>query len=235
MEFTFYNNSSQLTFSGDGITYGYIGRATAQSLTQAGTSTVSNTTGRSTYTIDWPADIIVVLPVKTSGSTALINTTQSGSTWTITVHKGTTSTDSNGFSIQEYTEVYVYGAPPSTTDSSFMMYDVNGVPCADLTKTPIFVRGLLSLSSTVTDTTWTPPSSITSPGIIGAPPGYRSSTVQSGSSWINKQFGYGWILESDGSISRVIYLETWNKDDGPISVQNVVNQTTNIVTSVSGL
>jgi hypothetical protein len=234
MEITFYNPSGELTFSGDAITYSYIGKATPTGISQAGTSSVSNTVGRSTYTITWDGDIVVALPLKTNGPQVVLSTVKSGSTWTIAVMKGNGSFDSNGFPTQEYTEVYVFGAPPSTATSQFMIYDVNGVPCGDLSRQPLLYKAIIALSSSVTDA-WTPSPAITSPAVVGNPLGYRSTSVASGSKWINRVWGFAWSLGTDGQISRGLYVNDWSSDDGPIAQTLVAVPGNAIITTVQGL
>lgn len=234
MEMTFYNPSGDLTFSDSGFIYSYIGLATATGIVQAGTDPIENYTGYSTYTITWAGDIVVVLPVKTNGATTIVDVSQSGTTWTITVMKSDGTTDSLGFSVQEYTEVYVFGTPSSTATSQFMIYS-NGVPSGDLSKQPFFCKGLLSLSNSTSDNTWTPPSTISSPGILGASACYRKSSAASGSRWINKEFGYAWLLNGDGSISRVQYLTSWNNDEATIGNTTVAFQDVAMITTVTNL
>jgi hypothetical protein len=235
MEMTFYNQSDELTFSADGITYSYVGRATQAGIIQAGNDAVENHCGYSTYTISWAGDIVVALPLKTNGATVLIDATQSGTTWTITVMKANGTQDGLAFPNQEYTEVYVFGAPPGNATSQFMLYDGSGVPSGDLSRQPLLSKGLLSLSSDSTNTTWTPPSAIASPAILGAPPGYRRTSVFSSGKWTNREFSYGWILESSGAVSRVSFLASWYRDDASIGNTTVLYQTAAIMTTVAGL
>lgn len=235
MELTFYNTSDQLTFSGDGIVYSYVGRASPVSLTQPGTDTVLSTGGSSTYSIAWGGDILVVLPLKTNGSTVLLGATQSNGVWTITVHKSTGALNSNSFDVQEYTEVYVFGAPPAGASSTFMLYDGNGNPTGDLSRLPLMVKAILSLSNNPTDSTWTSLGGIAAPGIVGAPLGYKTTSVRSGTTWTNRQYGYAWLLDANGNISRTQLQTSFSKDDGGIAVQSGMQPVSSIVTSVAGL
>jgi hypothetical protein len=234
MELTFYNPNNELTFSADGITYSYVGQASATGIVQAGSDPIENYCGSSTYTISWAGDIVVVLPLKTNGPTVLVETTQSGSTWTITVMKGNGTLDALGFPVQEYTEVYVFGAPPSTATSQFMIYDVNGVLSGDLSRRPLLSKGILTLSADPLNHTWTPPSPISSPGIMGVPYGYNTSSTQSGM-WTNKTLAYAWILETSGAVTRTTYQTAWTKDEA--SIGNSVNlfPAAAIMTTVAGL
>ena len=101
------NEGRELVFSDSGLTYSYVGRAAFVGITPAGTSATDSGSGFSTYTISWPGPITVALPVKANGSTLFLNATQSGTTWTITVHKANGSFTELGFDVQEQTEVFV--------------------------------------------------------------------------------------------------------------------------------
>lgn len=221
MEMTFYNPSGQLTFSADAITYGYIGRATPQGIygsqptNSGGSVAASGYSGYGVYTIAWAGDIIVALPVKTNGATVLLSKTRSGNVWTINVFKSNGTLDPYGADNQEYTEVYVFGAPPPGTTSQFMTYDENGNPSGDLSRLPLLIKGLLSLPevTSMSSSTWTPPSSISSPAIVGGPPGYNASVTKPSTYYLNQVYQYAWKLESSGAISRVVYLSSWSRDD----------------------
>jgi hypothetical protein len=235
MEMTFYNTSDQLTLSADGLTYGYLGRASNASIVQPGTDPVLSKAGYSTYTIYWPGDILVVLPVKVNGPTALKDVSQSNGTWTITVFKATNTGNSLGLENQEYTEVYVFGAPYPGVDSICMLYDGNGNPSGDLSRPPLTVKGILSLDGNPANTTWGA-SGIPSPGIIGSPLGGRATSNKFGTTqWNNRTYGYGWMLDGNGNIMRALINDTYSRDDGGISTYDYPLPVQAIVTSVAGL
>jgi hypothetical protein len=232
---TFYNASGGLTFSSDGVTYSYIGRATQSSLVQPGAGSVSRSAGQSIYTIEWAGDIVVALPVKANGVTALLSTTKSGTTWTINVFKSNGTADSQALDAQEWTEVYVFGAPPAGASSVFMLYDASGNPVADLSRRPLTYKSLLHMNSGVIQ--WTPPALATVPAVLGWPVDYKANTSRIGltsfyNSWV---YSYGWQLGANGVIQRNAFAIRWAQDDGGTSPVDIINAIDAIYADVSGL
>lgn len=234
-EFTFYNaTTNELTLSADGFTYGYIGRATLTNVAQATTGTITKTAGRSTYTIDWAADIIVALPLKSNGTTALLNMIRSGNTWTITVHKGNGATNADNFDIQEATEVYVFGMPVPGTLSTVNLFDVNGVVCADLSRQPLTYKAIISMGAGVLDVPM--PGGASVPAIVGAPFDRFVTSVAQSSLFINREHGRGWQLNAGtGRIERNVFLDRWTQEDGGASPVNDIYAINAILIEAAGL
>lgn len=142
---TLYNDANQLTLSDQGITFGYIGKATFNYITQPtiapfpGTPTrLDLNAGLSSYSITWAAEILPVVPIKSNGGTRVHSYTRSGDTWTILVHKASGTYDSNGLSIEEPTEVYVFGYPISRqSDWGIAIYNDSGILTSDLSRRPL--------------------------------------------------------------------------------------------------
>lgn len=233
MEFTFYNPSGQLTLSGDGITYSYVGRATLSSVSQAGGNTTSKGSGGSTYTVNWAGDVLVALPVKSNGTTALTNLTRSGDTWTIVVHKGNGSFDADGFDVQEATEVYVFGAPAANATSTFMLYDINGVPCADLSRRPLTYKERISMSASTLE--WAASIGAATPAIIGWPQDYNVTSASAAPSFINRTFARGWQLSNTGTVLRNTFLTRWVREDGGATPVDTIRPIDAMLIEVAGL
>jgi hypothetical protein len=208
-----YNGSGALTFSSDGMIFGYIGKATNTAIQQAGTSTIDAFAGYSTYTIDWPGKIIVALPLILNKPTALRSVSQSGVTWTITVHRGSSASDSLGFDVQEVAEVFVFGAPVSVSGWGLAIRNQAGDLTGDLSRRPLFFDRFVDFGDSVPSVTMT---GLTKPAFIGAQPTWiRTTEMIDGSTWENREIIGGWMLEAGGVMSRANIL--WNRfeDDGP--------------------
>jgi hypothetical protein len=232
--FETYNASGELTMSFDGTTYGYIGKATLSSVGQASGGSITKVAGNSVYTIAWAADIIVALPVKANGTTALRNVSLSGGIWTITVHKGNGSFDANGFDIQEATEVYVFGAPVAGTDSIFMLYNANGVACADLSRRPLTYKSRVSIAANVLN--WTLPGGVTTPAIVGTPSDRNITSVISSPQFINRYQARGWQLNTGtGKIERNVFQNRWFKEDGGATPEDTIRSIEAILIDANGL
>lgn len=226
------NPGSELVFSGDGITYSYIGRASLVSVAQASGGSVTKGRGVSTYTITWPGDILVALPVKSNGTTSLINTTRSGSTWTILVHKGTGAVDANGFDIEEATEVYVFGAPGAVSGYGAFFFDAAGACVADLSKIPLTWRGRLTMAANVD--TWALPGAVGVPAIVGWPMDRNVTSVSDAPFFINRYQARGWQL-SGGNVVRYIYQDRWLREDGGASPVDIIRPIDAILIDASNL
>lgn len=228
-----YNNSNELTISSDGLVYGYIGQASLSSVAQATGNSIVKTFGRSTYTITWAGDIIVALPVKTNGTTALISMSQAGSTWTITVHKGNGTLDANGFDIQEATQVYVFGRPTAVSGFGLALYNAAGNLSADLTRQPLTYKARLSIAANGID--WTPPTT-TTPAIIGSPSDRNITSVSEAPFFINRFQARGWQKNnSTGKIERNIFQQRWLKEDGAETAVDIIRSIDAILIEANGL
>lgn len=205
------NAQGELTISDSGITYGFIGRANLISVTQAGTSGDFDATGRSTYGITWAGDIVVALPLKMNGSTALKSVTRSGNSWTIEVHKSNGTVDALGFDNQEATEVYVFGAPTGASGFGCALYASTGEVVADFNRRPIICAGRVSVTQTAD---WAIPGGVSVPLIIGNPTGASSTSTSSGSFWITKSYTTAWRLSSTMLIGISLYMTFRSRDDG---------------------
>lgn len=226
------NPGNELVFSGDGITYSYIGRASFVKVSQATTGTILKINGVSTYTITWPGDILVALPVKANGTTSLINATRAGSIWTILVHKGTGAIDANGFDIEEATEVYVFGAPGAVSGYGGWLYDADGNCVADLSRIPLTWRGRLAMATNVD--TWSLPGAVGIPAIVGWPMDRNVTSVRNPPFFINRYMARGWQLVGD-DVVRYIYLERWVREDGGASPVNIIRPIDAILIDASNL
>lgn len=216
----------------DGITYSYIGRASLVSVQQSSANALGET-GKSTYSAYWPGDIVVALPAKTNGTTTLLGYTRSGDTWTIEVHKGNGSVDANGFDIEEATEVYCFGAPAPTADSIIMLYNVNGVPCADLTRRPLTFAARIVLPANVTD--WAPPVATSVPAVLGWPSDRLTTSSGSGFQVANNTFGRGWQLSPTGHLVRNPYLMFRHVDDFAFQSVDQIRPLNAILIEAAGL
>lgn len=201
----FENGSGGLTLSSEGQTYGYIGQATYVSILQPPTGvTLAESSGYSTYTIDWPGQIIVALPVKTNGGTALLDMQQSGSTWTITVHKGTGSLNSLGFDVEEATEVYVFGRPTSVSGWGVALYNQAGVLTGDLSRRPLTFDRYLTFAANVVNASF---SGLSIPAVIGQATWYETVSLPYDSTFNdNRQYWGAWKWNSTlGILQRTTF------------------------------
>jgi len=221
-----------LTISSDGITYGYIGRATNTGVSQSGGTTNNRSIGQSSYTINWAGDIVVALPIKANKTTALVNITQSGEVWTIRCHAGTGTSDSFGFENQEATEVYVFGTPVSVSGFGLALYNASGGLCADLSRQPMTVRGVSTHAADALN--WPLPGGMTTPAVVGMPQDYNWQATSDGSFWINRFRSYGWTL-FEGQLRKQSYVTRRLREDGPIASVTVITTTNAIVIEASGL
>lgn len=226
------NPALELVFSDSGITYSYIGRASLVSVAQASGGQVTKGRGVSTYRIDWPGDILVALPVKANGTTSLINTTRSGNTWTILVHKGTGAIDANGFDIEEATEVYVFGTPGAQHGWGGWLYDASRNCVADLSRIPLTWRARPSMAANVTS--WPVPGGVGVPAILGWPMDRNVTSVRDTPFYINRYQARGWQLDG-GNVVRNIYQDRWVREDGGASPVDLVRPIDAILIDASNL
>lgn len=214
------NNANELVLSDAGITYGYIGRAALVSVVQAGTGLVSATAGRSIYSIDWPGDILVALPVKANGTTEFRSATRTGNSWSIVVHKANGATTALGFDVQEATEVYVFGAPSAAAAAPWgvLIYDDNEKVCADLSRRPLAYKARIVMSDPLVS--WTMPPGSYVPAIIGNPIGGTRTSVRTGAVHVIRTYSSGWTLEASGELAILLYQDRREQDDGPAVAYN---------------
>jgi hypothetical protein len=213
------NPALELVFADSGITYSYIGRAGLVSVAQASGGQVTKGRGVSTYSIDWPGDILVALPVKANGTTSLINTSKSGNTWTILVHKGTGAIDANGFDIEEATEVYVFGTPGAEHGLGGWLYDASRTCVADLSRIPLTWRARASMGANVLS--WPLPGGVGVPALVGWPMDRNVTSVREVPFYINRYQARGWQLNG-GNLVRNIYQDRWVREDGGASPVDLI-------------
>lgn len=232
---TVVNGSNELTISSEGITYGYIGKATLSSTAQASGNTTVKNKGSSFYTINWAGDIVVALPVKTNGVTALLNVSQSGSTWTIQVFKGNGSYDAQGFDVQEATDVYVFGAPVTVTGYGMALYNSAGVLSADFTRRPMLYKGRFNIAANTTS--YIPLVTMSSVAIVGMP--FDRNITNSNSpapKYTNRLQSRGWQLNvTNGNLERNIYQDLWTIDDGPNAAVDFIRPINGFFVDITGL
>lgn len=211
---TTYNPSGQLTLSSDGYTYGYIGQASLVSVTQAGTGSTSASSGRSTYTIDWPGKIIVALPIKDNGGTTLLGMLQSGSTWTVYVHKASGSVDSRGFDIQESTEVFVFGAPVSASGYGMAFYNAAGDLALDFGRRPLMFDRFVEIAADDFSYSF---SGLTTPAIIGSESATARTSTFSSPFWLIRNYRGSWRMNTAlGRVDRVLHVYSYSRDSGSL-------------------
>lgn len=199
------NPSGQLVLSSDGITYGYIGKATLVAVGGSTITTNSHYAGNSTYTITWAGDLVVALPVKTAGTSKLLSLTKVGSVWTIEVHSGNGSLDADGFEVEAETEVFCFGSPVAVSGYGMALYDAAGVLAGDLSRMPIPVKALLSMAAGATS--WSIPSGMTKPALIGWPFDEKDTSTGSAPNITNTYYLRGWRWDTGaGTVVRELYL-----------------------------
>lgn len=232
---TVVNGVGELTISSEGYTYGYIGKASLTSLIQAGGNANVKTGGRSVYTINWPGDIVVALPVKTNGITALLSITNSGPTWTINVVKGNGSLDAQGFDVQEATDVFVYGAPVAATGYGMALFNSAGAISADFTRRPMLYKARISLGTNVS--VYTPLVDMSTSAIVGMPNDRYVTSVRSPSpQYTNRLHSRGWQINiSNGQLQRLPYQTLWSIDDGPDAPTDLVRPVSAFLVDITGL
>lgn len=227
-----YNSSGGLTLSSDGRTYGYIGRATWVSTSQPPTGLSIGENGHSTYTISWAGDIVVALPIKTNGGTALIGKSQAGSTWTITVHKGTGSLNSMGFDVEEATEVYVFGAPVSAPAYGLVLYNSASVLAADMTRRPLTFDKYLSFAASTSTAAF---SGLTTPAVIGIDPWEELTNLAFDATFYDNRTYHGAWKMGAGVLQRTTFQTYFESSPDQQGASNVVPATNAILIEASGL
>lgn len=230
-----FNNSGGMTLSSDGLTYGYIGQATLQTVVQppgpmsgsVGWPSVAEH-GHSEYTIDWPGEIIVALPVKANGPTALIFQLQSGSTWTIRVFKSTGVQNAIGFAMQESTEVHVFGMPVSLPSHGFALYNTSGQPTADLSRRPLTFDRHVTFATGVGAASF---SGMTEPAVIGLDQRYEHTSVPFDATFNDNRIAYGaWRWDTTNNLLvRNTFLSDFSRSVDAIGAASAVPATSAIL------
>jgi hypothetical protein len=238
---TLVNNSGGLTLSSDGRVYGYLGRAThVQTIQPPGP--MSGTLGwpsladcgYSVYTFNWAGPIVVALPVKTNGSTAVLEMFQTGSTWTIHVHKGTGVTNAIGFDMQEVTEVYVFGMPTAATGFGVAVYNSAGNLTGDLSRKPFTFDRFLAFPASVGSASF---SGLTVPAVVGMPHWAQYTALAYDDTFNDNRLYYGaWRWNSaSGLLLRQTFLWTYERSEDFWGGANTLPATTAIVIEANGL
>lgn len=217
------NNSNELVLSSEAPVYGYIGQASLSTTVQPSTSGLILNTGYSDYTIYWPADILVAVPLygSPSLSTCIMSKSYNSGTgfWTIRVQRGN-GINGNGFLVQQACPVHVWGLPYVGSYPSWGIQLINssGTVVGDLTKRPLVIKGSVVFSSgsyTVSN-----PFSMDSPGVLSGTTSQTASSVFSGGSWSITEQLDTFYLESPNLV-RTLVTRTKYSDDGPLSFTSV--------------
>jgi hypothetical protein len=229
------NAGNELTFSSDGYVYGYIGKAVLQSITPPGTDPIGASCGFSTYTIEWPGDIIVAVGLPSNGlGTRLNSRSKVGTTWTITVFNilfG--AADSLGFRPQVAADVYVWGLPTTTPPYGLAIYNAAGVLAGDLSRRPLSFNERVVIPGSDLSTSIQP---YTAPAVIGYTGGWRGTSVFDSPFWINRIFTGAWMWESGlGLLSRPMRQTVYFRDDGPAAVFDAAHASNALLLEASGL
>lgn len=226
------NTSGGLTLSSDGRTYGYIGQASLSSVTQPPTGVSIGENGYSTYTITWAGDIVVALPIKTNGSTALISQSQVGSTWTILVHKGTGALNSLGFDVQESTQVYVFGAPVSAPAYGMVLYNASGALSADMTRRPLTFDQYLTFAASASTASF---SGMTTPAVIGANPWEQQTSIPFDATFYDNRNYYGSWKWGTGVLQRNLFQTYYERSVDSWAYSNLIPACGAILIEANGL
>lgn len=231
---TMENDGNELTLTDMSITYGYVGRASNYSLTQA----TGTDYGFTTYSIDWAGpDILVAIELRTDVKCTLLGKSRSGNTWYINVASGRGNT--TGFEQPEFIEVHVFGAPGGiTTTYGAAIYDDSGTKMlADLSKPPLtFARISIPDPGGTNEATFSAaiPAGVIKPAIIGYPTGRRQTSVRQGNFWVNRTFFVGWMLSSNNNRIGVQFIQrTYDgRSDGGISTITDMYPTIGLVVDI---
>lgn len=224
--------ASELVISADSITFGYLGQATFVSTTQPGTSLDNSVDGYSVYTFDYAGQILVALPLTSSGSCILLGMSQSGTTWTITVHQGDGTTNAAGFDVETApAAVYVFGMPIDPGGWGGNLYRADGSIACDLTRQPIRVFGRVQMASSVTSQALP---TVTTPAIIGAPCDRTTFATASGVHWRNQYFGRAWKL-SGSNVTRVLHQRERVLEDASAGAVTIIDPVNAILIEADGL
>lgn len=236
------NNSNGLTFSSDGRVYGYLGQATYVQTVQPegpmtgtlGWPSLVEYPGYSDYTFNWPGPIVAAVPIKTNGSTAILGMSQTGSTWTIEVHKGTGATNAIGFDIQEPTQVYVFGLPTTVSGYGLAIYNSAGNLAGDLSRRPLTFDKFVSLPSGITTSSF---SGLTVPAVVGMPHWFNVISEPYDQTFNdNRVYNGAWKWSStSGLLIRTLYLSSFERSVNSYSYANDIPITSAIIMEASGL
>lgn len=234
---TIYNDSGGMTLSADGYVYGYLGQATLTEIIQPPSGDVSlSECGYSTYQFTWPGDIVVALPVRPYGVTALLWQFRVGDTWTIAVHQSTSGAANNlGYVAQEATQVYVFGAPGVVpSDYGLALYSQTGQLTGDLSRRPLTFDRLLTFGANTTNAAF---SGLTTPCVIGADPRYELSNLPYDQDRFDNRLalgGWRWN-QSSGLLVRTLFQRTLERTTDQQGAQNAVPATVAVLLDAATL
>lgn len=238
---TMTNGSNGLTLSSDGRVYGYLGQATHVQTIQppgpmSGTLGWPNLgeCGYSVYTFTWAGSIVVAVPAKTNGTTAVLEMFQTGSVWTIYVHKGTGATNAIGFDVQEVTQVYVFGMPTAASGYGVAVYNSAGTLTGDLSRRPFAFDRYLSFAANVGSASF---SGLTTPAVVGMPIWQQNAVQPYDETFNDNRIYYGaWRWNStSGLLLRQLFLYTFERDELDIGGTNLMPATSAILIEANGL
>lgn len=180
------NNNNELVLSSEAPVYGYIGQATLNSVVQPYNLGGFWYSGYSTYTIYWPADIMIGIPLYSSPQTSssIENKSFNAATgvWTIRVQRGN-GLDSNGFLIQQACPVHVWGLPyaGSSPNWGVTLHNSAGSVIADLSKRPLVIKGSIVMPANTLNAV--NPFSATTFGTITVASSRTATSVSGGALW----------------------------------------------------
>lgn len=237
-----FNTSGELTLSADGLTPGYLGKATFVGSAPYSGNASSSSIGQSTWTFSSPNPIICALGLKSSSTAGgrILRVSQSGSTWTIIVQDLSNATEgpSGGgsfFSQRTDSDIYVFGIPTSVSAYGIALYNSSGALSGDLSRKPLSALARLLFPSGTTSLTIP---SVVKPAIIGYPA--TSHTLSSGghgggTPFINTHYEGVWHLQSSTVLERTDVLVDYDRDDGGIPVNTATPSTSAMLIEANGL
>jgi len=233
------NNSGELTLSSEAYTFCYLGKATLASLVHYTGTVDSSAAGYSTWTFNSSGPIIAALGLGSSQG-RILSTTQSGSTWTITVIDYGAGTEGPAGATYSYgvprsnSDVYVFGLPSVASLPAYgvALYNSAGLLTADLSKQMLSPKARASLGTGSSTIAGLP--TFTKPAIVGSPAYQRFDTTASGSFWINEMYLGLWSF-SGTSLVRGIVLQSHDKEDSSIAARTLVFPTNVLLIEANGL
>lgn len=221
------NPSGGLVLSArDSFGLNYIGQATPFGLTQAtGNATLraGRSAGSSTYRIESPNRPVPFYRLQ-PGYTVRINsvTNIGGNTWEINVYCGNaSSTDSDGFETQAYTQIYCFAVPWTHSWPGLRINDDAGNLRWSISETsgrPLFLKGSFALAGTAfeLDTDSSIPS-LAVPAMLGSPSSRRQNSLPAGSMFDNRQLRFGFKQMSATVVRQASYFQRKWRDDGDVT------------------
>ena len=234
-----WNNGGGLTFSSDGKVYSYLGRATLSSVTQAPNDININEAynGFSSYSFTHAGDILVALPLKTYGATALIGTQRVGNTWVIEVFSSTGAVNSMGFDIQEATTPFIFGEPLTATGFGLAIYNEAGQLTGDLTRRPLTFDRYVEFNANSGQSAIA--AGIALPAILGIDTQIAQTNTPYEPllmTYQNRLYFGGWRLSADGlAVQRVIWQHEFMRSTEQFTAYQTVPATAALVIETNGL